>query len=54
MAEYHFTERQTENGLVRLEWAKDGQRPDPLDFWDIPPAEVTQAKERVRAGEFDA
>ena len=53
MADYRFTERAEPNGSIRLEWAKAGAKPDPLDFWIVAPAEVEQAKSRVRAGEFD-
>jgi hypothetical protein len=53
MAEYRFSEQPAPNGEVRLEWAKDEKLFDPLDFWIVPSAEIEQAKERVRAGEFD-
>lgn len=53
MAEYRFTEHVAENGHVRLEWVKDDEEPDPLNFWIVPWQEVVASKDRVRAGEFD-
>lgn len=53
MTEYRFTEAPHGDSEVRLMWAKDRAPQDPLDFWIIPAVDVEQAKERVRAGEFD-
>jgi hypothetical protein len=52
MAEYVFTQK-PQGDRVRIEWTKAGRKPDPLDFWIVPPSEVEQAKARVLAGEFD-
>lgn len=53
MKRYRFCETPLAAGEVRLEWLCIGQRKDPLDFWIVPRGYVEQAKERVRAGEFD-